>query len=119
MRISILTYLDEIFENLLYSRLYKYMRDIDLFSSNQYGFRANHSSDYALITLRIYKKNARIESPLKKSPLILGKHLMLFVMMHSLLYRGTWLFVPLRLNGELLKSGMETHTLIFIHLLEG
>ena len=55
--ISLLSCVDEIFEKLIHSRLYEYLMNIDFFCRNQYGFRAHHSPEYALISLmdRIYK----------------------------------------------------------------
>ena len=55
--ISLLSYIDKIFEKLIHSRLYEYLTDIGFFSRNQYGFRTHHSAEHALLSLtdRIYK----------------------------------------------------------------
>ena len=55
--ISLLSYIDKIFEKLISSRLYDFLMDIDFFCKNQYEFRSHHSPEYALLSLmdRVYK----------------------------------------------------------------
>jgi len=55
--ISILSYIDKMLEKALCIRLHQFLNKINFFCSNQYGFRSNHNSEYALISLmdRIYK----------------------------------------------------------------
>ena len=47
--ISLLPALSKIFEKVVHKQLYDYMTQHDLFKNNQYGFRANHSTEYATI----------------------------------------------------------------------
>ncbi|MEL7309811.1 MAG: reverse transcriptase family protein, partial [Pseudomonadota bacterium] len=55
--ISLLSFVDKIFEKLISVRLYEYLMNIDFFCRNQYGFRTHHSPEYALLSLldRVYK----------------------------------------------------------------
>ena len=47
--ISLLPALSKIFEKVVHKQLYDYMTKHNLFKNNQYGFRANHSTEYATI----------------------------------------------------------------------
>jgi exonuclease III/predicted metal-binding protein len=47
--ISLLSTISKIFEKVVHKQLYDYMTNHDLFKNNQYGFRANHSTEYATI----------------------------------------------------------------------
>ena len=55
--ISLLSFINEIFEKLVYFQIYTYLTKLDFFCTNQYGFRANHNTELALLSLtdRIYK----------------------------------------------------------------
>jgi len=47
--ISLLVTISKIFEKVVHKQLYDYMTKHNLFKNNQYGFRANHSTEYATI----------------------------------------------------------------------
>ena len=49
--ISILPTIAKIVERVVYEQLYAYFTDHHLFSSSQHGFRSNHSTDTALLTV--------------------------------------------------------------------
>ena len=49
--ISLLSNLDKILAKLMYTRIFKFFNNIDLFYSLQFGFRQNYSTTYALISL--------------------------------------------------------------------
>ena len=49
--ISILTTIGKITERIVAEQLYSYFSSHHLFSPNQHGFRSNHSTDTALLTL--------------------------------------------------------------------
>ena len=49
--ISILPSLSKILEKAVYTRLYSFLTQNNLLTNNQYGFRKNYSTDYALIEL--------------------------------------------------------------------
>ena len=49
--ISVLSVFSKIFEKLMYTRLYKYLDVHNILCSQQYGFRANHSTSHALISI--------------------------------------------------------------------
>ena len=55
--ISLLSYIDKILETAVHSRLSNYLKNINFLCSNQFGFRTNHSTELALLSLmnRIYK----------------------------------------------------------------
>ena len=59
--VSVLPAFSKILEKLVYNRLVKYLEKYDILSSNQYGFRKNHSTFHALVHL--YEKiSAAIDS---------------------------------------------------------
>ena len=47
--ISLLPAMSKILEKVVHEQLYKYMTDNKLFNNSQYGFRTNHSTEYAAI----------------------------------------------------------------------
>ena len=47
--ISLWSIFNQILEKLMYNRLYKYFEKYDIIYSGQFGFRANHSTDHALL----------------------------------------------------------------------
>ena len=49
--ISILTFISKVFEKILYNHISQYMDRNDTICSNQFGFRKNHSTQQAIITL--------------------------------------------------------------------
>ena len=49
--VSVLPAFSKILEKLVYNRLIKYLEKYDILSSNQYGFRKNHSTFHALVHL--------------------------------------------------------------------
>ena len=49
--ISLLSNLNKILEKLLFSRLYKFLDDFECIYSLQFGFRAKHSTNHALIDI--------------------------------------------------------------------
>ena len=49
--ISVLPYFSKILERLVYNRLYNYLSRYSLLHNNQFGFRANHSTDMAITHL--------------------------------------------------------------------
>ena len=49
--ISLLPIFSKIFEKLIYSRMYKFLETNKLKYSRQFGFRANHSTNHALISM--------------------------------------------------------------------
>ena len=54
--ISLLPIFSKIFEKTIYTRMYSYLTENNMIYDRQFGFRANHSCNHALI--RIYKKGA-------------------------------------------------------------
>ena len=55
--ISILPTLSKVFEKIVHNQVYNYFSNFNLFFNSQYGFRENHSTEFASIELvdRIYK----------------------------------------------------------------
>ena len=55
--ISLLSYIDKILEKAVYQRLYNYLMKTKFLCVNQFGFRENHSTERAILSLmdRIYK----------------------------------------------------------------
>ena len=55
--ISLLSYIDKILEKAVYTRVYGYLSKTNYFCNNQFGFRAKHSTEHAVLSLmdRIYK----------------------------------------------------------------
>ena len=49
--ISLLPSISKIFESVIYQQLMKYLLENKLLSSQQYGFRANHSTELAALNL--------------------------------------------------------------------
>ena len=49
--ISLLSNINKIFEKVMYSRLLSFLNDQNYFYKLQYGFRAKHSTEHALINL--------------------------------------------------------------------
>ena len=49
--ISLLPTLSNVFERVIFNQLYTYLNHNNLLSEQQYGFRANHSSELAAIKL--------------------------------------------------------------------
>ena len=49
--ISLLLHANKIFEKLIHNRLYKYLQKGKILNQNQYGFRKNHSTEYAIYDL--------------------------------------------------------------------
>ena len=49
--ISLLPIFSKIFEKVIYTRMYKFVSDNNLIYSKQFGFRANHSTEHALVSL--------------------------------------------------------------------
>ena len=49
--ISLLPIFSKIFENIIYSRLFKFLESNKLIYTRQFGFRANHSTNHALISM--------------------------------------------------------------------
>ena len=47
--ISLLPAMSKILEKVVHEQLYEYMTDNKLFNNSQYGFRTNHSTEYAAI----------------------------------------------------------------------
>ena len=56
--ISILNIFSKIYEKVMYKRLSNYLSNKDFFFQNQFGFRKNHSSSMALLSLHDYVTNA-------------------------------------------------------------
>ena len=54
--ISLLPSLSKIFERVIFIQLYTYFDDNNLVSEQQYGFRANHSTDLTAVKLVDYIK---------------------------------------------------------------
>ena len=59
--ISILTFISKIFEKILYNHISQFMDRNDTICSNQFGFRKNHSTQQAIITL-INKLTSDVDS---------------------------------------------------------
>ena len=55
--ISLLSYIDKVLEKAIHKRLYDYLSKSDFFCENQFGFRENHSTELALLSLtdRVYE----------------------------------------------------------------
>ena len=49
--ISLLPIFSKIFEKVIYTRMYKFLEDNKLIYTKQFGFRANHSTNHALISM--------------------------------------------------------------------
>ena len=49
--ISILSFYSEVFEKLMYNKLYNFIEANDILYAHQYGFRRGHSTQQAIITL--------------------------------------------------------------------
>ena len=49
--ISLLSIFNQILKKLMYNRLYKYLEKYNIIYSGQFGFRANHSTDHALLLI--------------------------------------------------------------------
>ena len=49
--ISVLSIINNIFEKILYKRLYDYLEKFEILYQNQYGFRRGHSTMHALVEL--------------------------------------------------------------------
>ena len=49
--ISLLSNINKVFEKLIFSRVYKFLNKYDYLYELQFGFRAKHSTDYALINI--------------------------------------------------------------------
>ena len=49
--ISLLPTISKVFERIIYNQLYQYFNDNELLAEQQYGFRAQHSTEYAAIKL--------------------------------------------------------------------
>ena len=49
--ISLLPSISKLFESVIYQQLMKYLLENELLSSQQYGFRANHSTELAALNL--------------------------------------------------------------------
>ena len=49
--ISLLSVVSKVFEKLIYKRIYFYLDQKKLIYSKQFGFRGNHSTNYAIISL--------------------------------------------------------------------
>ena len=47
--ISLLSTISKVFERIIFNQLYKYMDSNSLFLNSQYGFRKNHSTEYAAL----------------------------------------------------------------------
>ena len=65
--VSVLPAFSKILEKLVYNRLIKYLEKYDILSSNQYGFRKNHSTFHALVHL--YDK---ISAAIDSKQIVLG-----------------------------------------------
>ncbi len=55
--ISLLSVLSKIFEKLIYKRIYSYLDQKKLLYSKQFGFRGNHSTNHAIISLTEHIRN--------------------------------------------------------------
>ena len=62
--ISLLSNLNQIFEKLMYKRLYKYLTIKNKFYDKQFGFRKNHSTSHALFSLTETIRNPLITTTL-------------------------------------------------------
>ena len=49
--ISLLSVFSKIYEKLIYTRMYSYLTKKDLIYSKQFGFRSNHSTNHAIISI--------------------------------------------------------------------
>ena len=49
--ISVLPYFSKILERIMYNRLYSYLTENNILFNKQFGFRASHSTEYALLEL--------------------------------------------------------------------
>ena len=49
--ISLLSVFSKIYEKLIYTRVYSYLTKKDLIYSKQFGFRSNHSTNHAIISI--------------------------------------------------------------------
>ena len=57
--ISLLSILSKVFEKAMYERLYKLFEKYEILYSMQFGFRTNHSTDHALVSM-----TEKLKSPL-------------------------------------------------------
>ena len=56
--ISLLSVFSKIYEKVMYARIYKFMENSQLIYSRQFGFRSNHSTNHALISITESIKNS-------------------------------------------------------------
>ena len=56
--ISLLSIFSKIYEKVMYTRLYKFLENSNLFYSKQFGFRSKHSTNHALISISENIKNS-------------------------------------------------------------
>ena len=56
--ISLLTSISKLFEKVVFTQLYDYFRNNDLFYDSQFGFLKDHSTEYA--AMELYSENARV-----------------------------------------------------------
>ena len=61
---SLLSIFSKILEKLIYKRMYSFLDDNNLISYRQFGFRANHSTNHALISIIEFIRNTVNESNL-------------------------------------------------------
>ena len=55
--ISLLSVFSKIYEKLIYTRVYSYLTKKDLIYSKQFGFRSNHSTNHAIISITEHIRN--------------------------------------------------------------
>ena len=55
--ISLLSVFSKIYEKLIYMRIYSYLTKKDLIYSKQFGFRSNHSTNHAIISITEHIRN--------------------------------------------------------------
>ena len=65
--ISLISNIDKIMEKLIYQRLYLFLEHNNIIYHNQFGFRYNHSTEYALIA-----RTQEIQNACDKGPLACG-----------------------------------------------
>ena len=56
--VSLLSIFSKIYEKVMYTRLYKFLENSNLFYSKQFGFRSKHSTNHALISISENIKNS-------------------------------------------------------------
>ena len=101
--ISILTFISKVFEKILYNHISQYMDRNDTICSNQFGFRKNHSTQQAIITL-INKITSDVDSGDIAVNIFIDLKKAFDTVSHSILLKNLYAYGIRRNMLELCKS---------------